>query len=458
MAAPARLLSASGNTSEQQDQGVVKGDLKIKVDVDLVPVDVTVYGTPVRDLRAEDFVVYDNNVAQRLIHFSRDQLPLAVALVVDTSGSLTAYLPELRSAALSALGSLKPEDQTVLFGFSAFPARLSELTQNRSQIIQKLAVFSAMGNTNIWDAIFVAAHCLRANAIARRRAIILISDNGQVINWGQTWESALQEALLAGATLYAIETRGSGSLYAESDSVRRIAADTGGEFFSVGARGSLSTALDQSIAYFRQQYTLGFSPSAAKKDGAFHSLSVKLTTPGVCPDCRLHARKGYYAGIPSVPNRAPRRAIPGGARVEPHVYNEITVAAADISDRKEILFEIKTDAAEGILGRLLTRVDLLIDPARIQFKNVNGLQTASLCICVFLALSDGVFFSTEWKTLDVRLKEDAYQQVMKSGIVFSTQVRGAPEMLRVVVYDLQSDQLGTKWVKPRLDRGSSQQQ
>ena len=441
----------SGKISAEQDQGIPRSDFKIKVNVELVPVDVTVYGTPVRDLQAEDFIVYDNKAAQPVIYFSRDQLPLAVAMVVDSSGSLTAYLPELRAAAHSALGTLKAEDQVVLFGFAAFPARLTDFSHDHDPIVQTLVSFKTAGSTNIWDALFVAAHYLRSQAADRRRAIILISDNGQIVNWGQTWQSARQELLEAGATLYAIETLGTGSLYAESDSVRRIAADTGGEALSVSSGQLLAAALNRSISYLRMQYTLGFAPPAGKQDGAFHDLSVALKNANLCPDCRLHARKGYYAGTPPPADASNRqqRKVPPGTRVEFAVYDRITVAAADMVEVDDIPFEIKTARPPGAWDRLLTRVDLRIDAAKVRFRMANGLHTASLCIALFSALSDGVFFATDWKVVDVQLKEDEYQQTLKSGIAYTAQIRGAPDTLKAVVCDLQSDAIGSKRVRTR---------
>jgi len=434
-----------------RNQGIPQSNFKIKVNVELVPVDVTVYGTPVRDLQVEDFVVYDNKVPQPVIYFSRDQLPLAVALVVDSSGSLTAYLPELQAAAHSALETLKAEDQVALFGFASFPAQLTDLSSNHDPIIRKLVSFSTGGSTNIWDALFVAAHYLRSRALDRRRAIILISDNGQIVNWGQTWESALQEMLEAGATLYAIETLGTGSLYAESDSVRKIAADTGGEALSVSSGKSLATALNKSISYLRMQYTLGFAPPAGRQDGAFHNLSVALKTASLCPDCRLHARKGYYAGTPQTSNASARqkKKVPPGTRVEAAVYDRITAAAADMAELNDIPFEIRIARLPKPWDRLGTRVELQIDAANVRFRMDNGLYTASLCVALFSALPDGVFFATDWKVLDVQLKGDAYPQTLKSGIAYTAQIRGAPDSLKAVVCDLQGDAMGSKRIRTR---------
>ncbi len=424
-------------------------DFRIRVDVEMVPVNVTVVGTPVRELRVEDFTVRDNDVPQPLIYFSHEQMPLSVALVVDSSGSLSQYLPDLQAAARSALESLLQEDQVVLFGFSTFPSRLSEFTRDHAIINAKLAGLRRVGTTNIWDALFVAAHFLDRSARDRRRAIILISDNGQVINWGQTPDNALQEALKADAAVYAIQTKGTGSLYAESEVVRRVAEETGGEFIEAKTGNSLATALDQSFSKIRLQYTLGFAPHKAEKDGVFHRLAVSLKSGSLCPDCRLLARSGYYAGIPAATGsvRMDRRSLPPGTRVDAEVYNRITIAAADTAEMTEIPFQVRTVPAEGFLGRLRTNVIVQIDPAGVEFANIYGRQTARLCIVLFLALDDGIYYGTEWRNLDVQPKGEVDQEMMNSGIPFLTQIRGSPTLLKVIVYDLESNRMGSKLVR-----------
>jgi Ca-activated chloride channel family protein len=441
--------------ASQQDQTAAKQDFKIAVNVEMVPVNVTVLGMPVRDLRLEDFVVGDNDVPQPLIYFSREQMPLSVALVVDSSGSLSNYLPDLQGAARSALETLKPDDQVVLFGFSTFPSRLTEFTRNHALINAKLSGLRRVGSTNIWDALFVAAHYLRQSAPDRRRAIILISDNGQVINWGQTPENALQEAFEADAAIYAIETKGTGSLYAESEAVRKVAEETGGEFIEATTPDLLSRAMERSFSRIRLQYTLGFAPHRAEKDGAFHRLTVTLNSDGLCPDCRLLARRGYYAGTPAATGtvRAGRRSLPPGTRVDAEVYNRITIAAADTEDLTEIPFQVRTVPAEGFLGRLRTNVIVQIDPAGIRFAEVYGRQTARLCIVLFMAMDDGVYYGTEWRNLDIQPKGEVDQEMMKSGIPFLTQIRGSPTLMKVVVYDLQSNRMGSQLVRKHNPAG-----
>ena len=86
------LLFVSQTPDLAQPQEVRSEIPKIKVDVALVTTEVTVLGAAALDLRAEDFIVYDNGVAQQVTHFSRDKLPLAVALLstaVPASGRIS---------------------------------------------------------------------------------------------------------------------------------------------------------------------------------------------------------------------------------------------------------------------------------------------------------------------------------------------------------------------------------
>ena len=104
------LLFVSQTPDLAQAQEITSDISKIKVDVALVTTEVTVLGAAALDLRAEDFVVYDNGVAQQVTHFSRDKLPLAVALLMDRSSSIKPYLSVLQRAAVSALGQLRAEE------------------------------------------------------------------------------------------------------------------------------------------------------------------------------------------------------------------------------------------------------------------------------------------------------------------------------------------------------------
>ena len=251
----------------------------IRVDVDFVTTDITVMGNAVLGLKKEDFVVYDNKVAQNLSYFSQDQLPLAVALVIDTSGSVVPLENELRIAALTALHRLKPEDQVVLYSFGESSHRLSDLTEDRLQIANLLSHFKISGGgTNIYGALYDATRYIRKEAAHRRKAIILISDN--VHNTGHDEASCQTELLENSITLYSIvidwrneipihilQKRWKWRIPKSISTIRQMAEETGGGVFEVKGLMSVKTAFEDAISRLRMQYTLGFNPSDHGPDG-----------------------------------------------------------------------------------------------------------------------------------------------------------------------------------------------
>ena len=127
-AEPTENTQASVDNQPRQNQENRQDNLKISVNVDLVTMDVSSLGKCLPELRAEDFIIYDNKVSQEVTFFSHDQLPIAVAVLIDRSSSVKSFHPLLQIAALLSLKNLKPEDQVALFSFSNWCTKLSDLT------------------------------------------------------------------------------------------------------------------------------------------------------------------------------------------------------------------------------------------------------------------------------------------------------------------------------------------
>jgi hypothetical protein len=125
---------------QMQDQGDAKEMLNLKVNVNLVTIDVRVHGKRggcIGDLQPKDFEIYDNGVVQQITCFSHDELPLAIALVIDRSGSIRPYLSLLHSAAQSALQLLKPGDKRRLMLKSVASASLDTTLYGFNDIFKR---------------------------------------------------------------------------------------------------------------------------------------------------------------------------------------------------------------------------------------------------------------------------------------------------------------------------------
>lgn len=301
------VLPATG-PAEQDVQGPV-----IRSEVNLVVVEATVKdraGQVIKDLRQEDFLLYEEGALQKIAHFSRDELPLAVALVVDLSGSLQPFLRPLRYATLTALHTLKAEDQVALFTFSHEVELLEDLSPNKRAVSDHFEDLRAEGSTNINDALFLAAEYLRQQAPRSRRVIVLVSDNVPTDPGTVSPEQVVREILEADTGLYSIKVPGRNNPAVQwaggavrrafghdMVNVSRVAAETGGEVFDVEKEGSLFLAFQTVIDRLKTRYTLGYYPSNRAIDGRFRRLDVQLAPRWGARGSQytILTKRGYYA-------------------------------------------------------------------------------------------------------------------------------------------------------------------
>src|SRR6202049_2795098 len=286
-----------------QDQG--QGT--IRVDVNLVLVDATVKakdGQIMANLKKDDFEVREDGVAQKLEVFSRDELPVNVALVLDLSDSIGPFLAPLRDAATIALAALKPDDEVALFTFSTEAEMRLALTKDKNKIADQINTFDARGATNINDGIFVAAEYLLKAPPNGRRVIILISDDVGTDAGGQGTRDIVTEAIAADAVLYNLKipgynppaTRFAASMIPGLVNIRKVMDATGGELFDVQDVAHLDSVFSALIQRIKTRYTLGFYTMANGAEGKPHKLDVRLT-PSFGKkgrDYSILAKNGYY--------------------------------------------------------------------------------------------------------------------------------------------------------------------
>src|SRR5271163_4254767 len=202
------LMGFSSRTpvlAQNQEESVVR------VAVNLVLMDATVKtksGQIMADLKKEDFEVREDGAAQKLEVFSRDELPINVALVLDLSDSIGPFLGPLRDAANIALAALKPEDEVALFTFSTEAELRVPFTKDKTEIAHQINAFQVGGATNINDGIFVAAKYLLGAPPKGRRVIILISDDVGTSAGGQGTRDIVTETIAADATVYNLKIPG----------------------------------------------------------------------------------------------------------------------------------------------------------------------------------------------------------------------------------------------------------
>ena len=278
----------------------------IKVDVSLLLLEATVKdrsGRILKDLKQDDFLLDADGQPQSISHFSRDQLPLAVALVLDLSGSIEPFLRPLRYATLSALKSLKPEDQVALFTFTDNAELRVPLTRDKRDVSDQIENLLAGGSTNINQGLYDAAQYLRREAPAARRVIILISDNVATAASVNS-DAVIEQALEADAAIYSIKVPGRNppeakvmaKLLGRSSDVRKMTSETGGEMFDMEKEGSLFLSLQTLIERLKTRYTIGFYPAQQGQAAGFHRINLRLhpSFGGKGHDYSVVTKTGYF--------------------------------------------------------------------------------------------------------------------------------------------------------------------
>jgi Ca-activated chloride channel family protein len=279
-------------------------DARIRVTANLTLVEATVKdkrGQVLGDLQKEDFQLREDGAAQEITHFSRDQIPLAVALVLDLSGSIEPFLGPLRYASLSSLKALKKEDQVALFTFTEDVEQRVPLTHDKRAVGDEFEFLRAGGATNINEAVYRAARYLAAEAPAARRVIILVSDNVPSARGQATANDVTRAVLEADAAVYGVKVPGRNPLSLQVSlqrglvKVSKLAEETGGEVFDVEKEGSMYLTMRKVIERLKTRYTLGYVPPTPG-DGKFHLLDLKLSGPATARTSgyTVVSKKGYY--------------------------------------------------------------------------------------------------------------------------------------------------------------------
>jgi Ca-activated chloride channel family protein len=279
----------------------------IRVGVNLVLIDATVKtktGQIMDDLKKENFEVREDGVVQKLDVFSRDELPLNVALSLDLSDSIGPFLEPLRDAANTALSSLKTDDEVALFTFATEAQMRVPFTKDKRSLATQISGFQAGGATNINDGIFLAAQYLLKLPPNGRRVIILISDDVGTDAGGQGTRDIVTELIASDAVLYNLKIPGynppqtllAASMIPGLVNIRKVMDQTGGEIFDVKDVGNLGEVFRALIQRIKTRYTLGYYTNATAAEGKPHKLDVRLASSfgKKGKDYVVLSKNGYY--------------------------------------------------------------------------------------------------------------------------------------------------------------------
>lgn len=305
-------------------------DEVIKVDSEVVNVLFTAQDRNRRlltDLKQGDIRLLEDGKEQELVAFSRQvDLPLSLAILIDTSGSQERTLPEEKAAAISFLESVvRPvKDEVCIVSFTGEATLEQGFTNNLTRLRRSVSQVrftppsgyigggvmtgtppisgdnqAVVGSTAIWDAIWVTSDEILGPAPEKtRRAIILLSDG--VNTFGKKkLDDAVQAALRSEAVIYSIGIGDNFYSGVDRGSLNKISERTGGRAYYPKDERELREAFSQIQDEMRSQYLVAYEPTNQNRDGVFRKIEITLTSPQMQKDkVKVTHRQGYFAKTP----------------------------------------------------------------------------------------------------------------------------------------------------------------
>jgi Ca-activated chloride channel homolog len=278
------------------------------VSSDLVVLNVTVQdpsGKAVPGMDRNNFRVYEDHRLQQIQSVRHEDIPVAVALVVDNSSSMRPKKEEVAAAAARFARLSNPLDDLLILNFNETVAVTFQETlladTRESRLKSVLADIAARGRTALYDAIAAGFDHL-ASAPHDKKVMIVISDGADNASHA-TFQEVLEKARRSNVVVYTIGLFDPMQHERNVGVLKKLAAVTGGRLFLPQRTSDIVEVGDRIAKEIRNQYTICYIPANREFDGRFRTVQVDVTTP----DHRrwlVRARSGYTSPASDVGSRS----------------------------------------------------------------------------------------------------------------------------------------------------------
>ena len=288
------LLLAGGSLATPQ-QTPPGQPFTLEVEVDVVSVTAVVFddkGHFIRDLDKDDIELYEDGVLQDVDYFREassdegERVPLSVVLVLDTSGSMSKSMGFLQEAVINFVYKLEDVDKAMVVSFNDSVKGSAEFTGDLDRLERIVDGLQPWGGTSLFDAIHYSLNRIRDEP--GRKAVIVFSDGADTTSTLQD-RDVVDYARAVEATVYCIGFEGVGAGGSPKGFLKRIARETGGQFFDPGDVGDLIRVFNEISDELKNHYLLAYTPKR-EADGSWREIELKVKRP----DAKVRVRKGYF--------------------------------------------------------------------------------------------------------------------------------------------------------------------
>jgi Ca-activated chloride channel homolog len=246
----------------------------------------------VPNLTLDDFEVLDNERPQPITFFGTTLQPIRVVVLLDTSASMAATIPLIRSAALAFVDRLAPGDTCRVGAFNDVVQFGRPFTSDRRLLAEDIDALEWGDSTRLYDALAEGLDTLAGDA---GRRVILVLTDGADTDSRVRLQTIVNRARAGGVMVYAVgleRTRmvGRHRIASEPDrGLKKLAQESGGGYVALTETTDLAAAFGRVADELHSQYVLGFAPD--RLDGRVHALAVRVKRPGLT----ARSRRSYVA-------------------------------------------------------------------------------------------------------------------------------------------------------------------
>ncbi|HEX6501750.1 MAG TPA: VWA domain-containing protein [Terriglobales bacterium] len=249
----------------------------------------------VTNLDKNAFAVFENNQLQSITSFRHEDIPVAMGVVIDNSGSMREKRDKVNKAAINLVRSSNPQDQVFVVNFNDEYYLDQDFTGAIPKLREALEKVESRGGTALYDAVVASADHLKKNAKLEKKVLFVVTD-GEDNASRESLETAIRRLQAEnGPTVYAIGLLGEEKQRRARNALKEIAVRTGGVAFfpkDLNEVDEISSTVAHDI---RNQYTIGYKPTTPKSAGGYRAIRVDARAKGY-GKLTVRTRSGYYAG------------------------------------------------------------------------------------------------------------------------------------------------------------------
>lgn len=274
-----------------------EAEFTLNVNVDLVELSVTVLDEKERNvtgLSVQHFEILEDQVPQQISLFQHEDRPVSLGLVIDNSRSMERKKERVDTAGLSFVRESNPQDEAFLIYFDDTVRLARDFTSDLVAFEDTLQSISPYGQTALFDAMEMALERIEGGRY-EQRAILLVSDGADNAS-AAVFDDILERVRQSDVAVYPIGILNDSVAGREARAALKALADaSGGRAFFPSTVEEIPALTKRIARELRELYTLGYVPTNGRRDGAWRSVRVYVSTPPEIPRYHLNYRHGYYA-------------------------------------------------------------------------------------------------------------------------------------------------------------------